>query len=60
MSDRKGITLKAFRDAGTKKRFAAGQEYSFSPGEFANFEAAGLISAPPAPESKTAAKTAAA
>lgn len=59
MSDKKGIALKAFRDAGTKKRFAAGKEFSFTEGEFANYEAAGLIVAPDTDDAKAAGKPAA-
>ncbi|KTF70696.1 hypothetical protein ACNFJ7_02220 [Sphingomonas sp. HT-1] len=59
MSDKKGIALKAFRDAGTKKRFAAGKTYDFTEGEFANYEAAGLIASPDHDEAKAAGKPAA-
>lgn len=47
MSDTiKGIPTRDFQDSGTEKRFNAGQEYEFTPGEHANYLAAGLITAP--------------
>ncbi len=42
----KGTPTRDFKDSGTEKRFNKGQEYDFTPGEHANYLAAGLIEAP--------------
>lgn len=44
----KGIVVRDFRDSGTKQRFEAGAEHDFTPGEHANYLAAGLIRRPEA------------
>lgn len=36
-------TTREFNDAGTERNFEAATEYSFTPGEYRNFLAAGLI-----------------
>ncbi|NYT43105.1 hypothetical protein HZY97_20185 [Sphingomonas sp. R-74633] len=58
---KKGFALRTFKDAGTEKEFEGGKTHDFEPGEFVNFEAAGLICAPDkAPKAEQAAKTEAA
>lgn len=44
----KGIPVKNFKDAGTKKSFTADKEADFTEGEYANFMAAGLLKKPEA------------
>ncbi len=57
MSSKKGVAKQDFSDAGTMKNFTKGETYGFTAGEFANFEAAGLIEAEPeAAKGKTPAK----
>jgi hypothetical protein len=45
MSSKKGTAKQDFSDAGSEKSYAKGETYGFTAGEFANFEAAGLIEA---------------
>ncbi len=52
---KKGYVPKTFRDAGTEQTFEGGQEHSFEPGAYANYEAAGLIGT--APDQKTKGET---
>ena len=52
MLSKKGVAKQDFSDAGTEKNYTKGEAYVFTPGEFANFEAAGLIEA----EAETPAK----
>lgn len=53
---KKGVATRDFRDAGKEENYKAGETYDFTPGEFDNYEHAGLIEAPeqPAPASKPA------
>jgi hypothetical protein len=45
MSDKttRATATRDFNDAGTERRFEAGEAYDFTAGEFANFKAAGLV-----------------
>lgn len=45
-----GIARKDFIDAGTGQSFVAGAVQPFEPGQFANYQAAGLIDAAPTAE----------
>lgn len=54
----KAKTLRAFNDAGKEASYTAEQEIELSPGEFANFEAAGLVVAiAPAEPAETKTRT---
>lgn len=51
MSDTKNeapqkLAVRDFRDAGTKRRFKQGEPVDATPGELANYEAAGLVADP--------------
>jgi hypothetical protein len=54
---KKGFALRTFKDAGTGKEFEGGKSHDFEPGEYANFEASGLVCAPDkAPKAEPAVK----
>lgn len=54
MSKKQATVVRKFNDAGTGKSFAKDAVVELDPGEFANFEAAGLVRAPTAEERKAA------
>jgi hypothetical protein len=56
---KKGFALKTFNDAGTEKEYAGGKVHDFTAGEYANFEAAGLVREPTSAETKADAPKAA-
>ena len=48
----RGVVLRTFSDNGTGETFEEGATISFDVGAFANYEHAGLVSAPSAAETK--------
>ena len=50
---KKGFVPKTFKDEGTGERFEGGKEHDFTPGAFANYEAAGLIGEKPSAKAAT-------
>jgi len=46
VSKKTGHAKQTFRDAGTGETFEGGKDHPFDAGAYANYEAAGLVSAP--------------
>jgi hypothetical protein len=52
MATKNAFALKAFTDAGTERTFEGGKVHSIDDGDYANYEAAGLVRAATAADAK--------